>query len=60
MNSAITIFSVILVIPSLALIFVILLRFFYISCVPFLQKRCCYNNVISEDGYNNLLDSSIL
>ena len=59
MNSAITIFSVILVIPSLALIFVILLRFFYILCVPFLQRKCCYNNVEIID-YNDLLDSSIL
>ena len=61
MNTSIMVFSVILVIPSLALIFFILLRFFCIFCVPFLQKRCCYNNVISEEDYdNNLLDSSIL
>ena len=60
MNTSIMVFSVILVIPSLALIIFILLRFFCIFCIPFLQKRCCYNNVISEDSYNNLLDSSIL
>ena len=61
MNIAITVFSIILVIPSLALIFFICVRFFCIYCVPVIQRRCCYNNVIeADDDYNSLIESSIL